>query len=66
MNVVWMTFSVPDQPWEFWPTVRRVESLTTQRAVWAYWHQFLEDPDMYLTWKYMAVHQWLDTHPESP
>lgn len=54
MNVVWLTFCVPDPRWEFWPNVRTVESLTTQRAVWAYWQQFLEDPEMYLTSKYIG------------
>jgi hypothetical protein len=54
MNIVWLTFCVPDPRWEFWPNVRTVESLTTQRAVWAYWQQFLENPDMYLTSKYIG------------
>jgi hypothetical protein len=54
MNAVWMTFCVPDPQWIFGPNVRTVESMTSQRAVWAYWQQFLEDPDMYLTSKYIS------------
>jgi hypothetical protein len=54
MNVVWFTFGVPDDRWQFWPPVRTVESLTRQRDVWAHWQKFLENPDMYLTWKYIG------------
>ena len=51
INVVFLSFCVPDEKWTFWPCVRTVESLTSQRAVWSHWQKFLKDPDMYLTWK---------------
>jgi len=37
-------------------SVRTVESLTSQRAVWSHWQKFLEDPDDYLTWKHIGAH----------
>jgi hypothetical protein len=54
INVVFLSFCVPDEIWTFWPCVRTVESLTSQRAVWSHWQKFLEDPDDYLTWKYIG------------
>ena len=51
-NIVFLSFCVPDEMWTFWPCVRTVESITSQRAVWSHWRKFLEDPDSYLTWKY--------------
>ena len=56
MNVVFLSFFVPDNQWTFWPCVRTVESLTTQRTIWAHWQRFLTDPDHYLTWKYIGIH----------
>lgn len=53
MNVVWMTFGVPDDRWQFWRPVSAVESLTSQRDVWAHWQKFLEDPDSYSTFTYI-------------
>jgi len=53
-NVVWLEFCVPEPPWQFWPRIRTVESLTSQRAIWLHWQKFLADPDMYLTWKYIG------------
>jgi hypothetical protein len=53
-NVVRLEFCVPDEAWTFWPCVRTAESLTTQRAVWSHWQKFLEDPNDYLTWKYIG------------
>jgi hypothetical protein len=54
MNIVCLEFCVPDNQWTFWPCIRTVESLTSQRAVWAHWLKFLENPDSYLTWKYIG------------
>jgi hypothetical protein len=54
MNVMFLGFCVPDEMWTFWPCVRTVESLTSQRAVCSLWQKFLEDPDGYLTWKYIG------------
>jgi hypothetical protein len=56
INVVFLSFCVPDERWTFWPSVRTMESLTSQRAVWSHWQKFLEDPDSYLTWKYISIH----------
>jgi len=53
-NIVWLEFCLPDPPWHFWTCIRRVESLTSQRAVWAHWQRFLDDPDAYLTWRYIG------------
>lgn len=49
MNVVFLSFCVPDGKTIFWPYDRTVESLISQRAVWSHWQRFLEDPDRYLT-----------------
>jgi len=54
INVVFLSFCVPDEMWTFWPCVRTVESLTSQHAVWSHWQKFLADPDDYLTWKYIG------------
>ena len=56
INVVFLSFCVPDEMWAFWPCVRTVESLTSQRAVWSHWQKFLADPDDYLTCKYIGGH----------
>ena len=53
-NIVHMSFSAPDENTTFWPCIRTVESLTSQRAIWSHWERFLEDPDSYLTWKYIG------------
>jgi hypothetical protein len=52
-NVVHLAFGVPVDRAQYWPRVRVVESLTSQRALWSHWQRFLEDPDRYLTWKYI-------------
>jgi hypothetical protein len=54
INVVFLSFCAPDGRTAYWPCVWTVESLTSQRAVWAHWQKFLADPDMYLTWKYIG------------
>jgi hypothetical protein len=53
-NIVHLSFSTPDDRTTFWPCVRTVESLTSQRAVWSHWQRFLAEPDDYLTWKYIG------------
>jgi hypothetical protein len=53
-NIVYLEFCVPDEQWKFWPHVRTVESLTSQRSIWSHWQKFLEEPDSYLTWKYIG------------
>jgi hypothetical protein len=53
-NIVYLSFCTPDDRATFWSCVRTVESLTSQRAVWSQWQRFLEDPDSYLTWKYIG------------
>ena len=55
MNIVWITFGVPQPHFEFHDVTRKVESLMTQRQVWAVWERFLKDPDEYLTWKRFEV-----------
>ena len=54
MNVVFLSSCAPDDKTTFWPCVRTVESLTSQRAMWSHWQKFLEDPETYLTWKYIS------------
>jgi len=54
MNVVCLEFCVPDGQWTFWPHVRTIESLTSQRSLWSHWQKLLEDPHSYLTWKYVG------------
>jgi hypothetical protein len=54
LNIVFLSFRVPDDKTTFWPCIRTVESLTSQRAIWSHWQKFLEDPDSYLTWKYIG------------
>lgn len=53
-NVVFLDFCAPGGRTTFWPCVRTVGSLTSQRAVWAHWQKFLEDPESYLTWKHIG------------
>ena len=53
-NIVYLNFCTPDDTATFWPCVRTIESLTSQRAIWAHWQRFLEDPDSYLAWKYIG------------
>jgi hypothetical protein len=53
-NIVHLSFSAPDDHTTFWPCIRTVESLTSQRAIWSHSQRFLEDPDSYLTWKYIG------------
>jgi hypothetical protein len=65
MNIVCLEFCIPDPPWQFWSCVRRVESLTSQRAVWSHWQRFLDDPDSYLTWKYIGESLVDHTHSTS-
>jgi hypothetical protein len=51
-------FHSPANHWAFlWDeiaSVRSVESLTSQHAVWSHWQKFLENPDDYLTWNYIG------------
>jgi len=53
-NIVFLSFGVPDDHASYWPCTRMIESLTSQRAVWAHWQNFLADPDDYLTWQYIG------------
>ena len=55
-NIVFLSFGVPDDRASYWPCIRTVESLTSQRSVWTHWQRFLADPDDYLTWKYIGGH----------
>jgi hypothetical protein len=54
LNIVFLSFQVPNDKANFWPCIRTVESLTSQRSIWSHWQKFLEDPDGYLTWKYIG------------
>ena len=58
MNIVWLEFCASDEKTAFWPCFRTIESLTPQRAVWMHWQKFLEDPETYLTWKYIGEVNW--------
>jgi hypothetical protein len=53
-NIVQLSFSAPGDRTTFWPCIRTVESLTSQRAIWSHWQRFLEDPESYLTWKHIG------------
>jgi hypothetical protein len=66
MNVVFLSFCVPDAKMTIWPCVRTVESLTTQRSVWWHWQEFLVHPDSYLTWKYIGQHENGQKHRGNP
>jgi len=55
MNIVWITFGVPQPRFEFYDITRTVEPLMTQRQVWSVWEKFQKDPDDYLTWRRFAV-----------
>jgi hypothetical protein len=54
-DFVFIDFCASDEKNEFYPCVRSVGGLMTQRAIWSVWERFLTDPDDHLTWKRFKV-----------
>ena len=51
IDILFMSFVVPDPNFEFYRVERTLEGMHTQRQVWGVWAKFLADPDDYLTGK---------------
>jgi hypothetical protein len=66
LNIVFMSFCVPDGRNDFFPCVRTVESLTSQRDIWKHWQRFMSDPDEYLTFRRFAPGEQVHPAVEHP
>jgi len=54
-NPVFIDFCAPDGKNEYYPCIRSVGGLMSQRAIWSVWERFLADLDDYLSWKRFEV-----------
>jgi hypothetical protein len=48
VNVVSLSFCLPDDLTRFWLCIRTSQSLTSLRAIWSRWQKFIQDSDSYL------------------